>query len=162
MLGSSGKVGLYAVDICHKSQHILEHIKALRQAGTEEIVILHVTKESKYFYIIEEILRVNLAEFNRDIRKAALNEIKPIEDSFSQMGFKVKVIIVRRIVFEETLKTAEVEDVSLIVMGSRTSRIWKMLLGSTASPVTKKSRFPVYVVERQSYKSGADVELQLG
>jgi hypothetical protein len=116
MLGSSGEVGLYAVDICHTSQHILKHIKALRQAGTEEIAILHVIKESKYFSKLEGVSRVNLAEFHRDSRKVALNEIRSIADSLSQLGFKVKVIIVRGIAFEEILKTSEDEDVSLWVL----------------------------------------------
>ena len=102
-----------------------------------------------------------MAEFDRGSRKVALNEIRPIADSLSQMEFKVKVIIVMRIAFEEILKTAEEEDVSLIVMGSRTSRIPKILLGPTASPVAKKTRFSIYVVERQSYQSRANVELSL-
>jgi nucleotide-binding universal stress UspA family protein len=137
---------LYAADIGHTSQHILQHIKTLRQAGAEEIVILHVIKENKYFYVFEGTPGINLLEFDQKIRKAALEEIMPIANSLSQMGFKVKVIIVVGIAFEEILKTAKKEDVSLIVMGSRASRLRKLLLFSTASLVAKKSRVPVHVI----------------
>jgi nucleotide-binding universal stress UspA family protein len=123
----------------------------LKEAGTEEVVVLHVIDERE----IESALQHSeggLAlgnELEGLIEKNAQKELKAVEDGLKQSGFDVKARVEKGIPLREILKVEEQEGASLIVIGSHgKSNVAEMLLGSVSEKMVRKSQKPVLVIKR--------------
>ena len=79
----------------------------------------------------------------------AKQEIKVIEDDLKKSGIKVKTMIQRGVPLLEILKAEEVEDISVIVIGSHgKSNLEEMFLGSVSEKVSRKCKSPVLIIKR--------------
>ena len=146
---------LYPTDFSDCAVKALEYVKKLKEAGTEEVVIVHVMDvrgiatmttgvagagETTVAYDSEvlEMMRANIEK--------KLEELKTVIEA---VGLKVSVKAVEGTPFREILKIAEDEDVSLIALGSHgKSNIMEKLLGSVSEKVIRGSKRPVLVVKR--------------
>jgi nucleotide-binding universal stress UspA family protein len=139
---------LYPTDFSEVSKKAINYIKQLKEAGTQEVVVLHVLNEKG----IEAMARYASGSFNellQGVEKDAADEMTEIEALLKDSGFKVKLRIEIGIPLTDILKVEEEEGVSVIVIGSHgKSNVKEMLLGSVSEKVIRKSKNPVLVVKR--------------
>ena len=83
----------------------------------------------------------------KNLKKRAMKEMRPIEDTLKKKGFKVKVIIVTAVPYMGILDIEKKEKVSAIVMGSRgKTNITEILLGSISEKVVRRAKVSVFAV----------------
>ena len=141
---------LYPTDFSDVSKKALDYIKQLKEAGTKEVVVLHVidTREIEHISHIPEI-SITEEELEKRKEENAKEEMSPIVTDLEKSGFAVKTRIEKGIPFTGILKAEEDENVSVVVIGSHgKSCISEMLLGSVSEKVIRKSTKPVLVVRR--------------
>jgi nucleotide-binding universal stress UspA family protein len=139
---------LYPTDFSDVAQKALDFIKELKNAGAEEVVILHVI-DKRFFDAIAWYTTKDLPEMKRDLLKEVRSEIEPIEKELKDLGFKVKVRIETGDPFTEILRVEREENVSSMAIGSHgVSNIEEMFLGSVSEKVIRKAKKPVHVIKR--------------
>lgn len=132
---------LYPADFSDNSFMALQMIKDLKNAGVEEVVVVHIQDTRKLI----PHLKHKMEEFNR-IDAERLTGIKKQLEFF---GYKVKTILKEGIPSGEINKIAEEEDVSMIILGSHgKSTIKDVLTGSVAESTALRHIRPVMVVPR--------------
>jgi len=134
---------LYPTDFSEVSRKALAYIKQLKDAGTKEVIVLHVID-------LREIAReLDFQKVLERMEVKAREETKTIETELNKNGFHVKSRIETGIPFRDILRVEKEEDVSLIVMGSHgKSCIDEMIIGSVSEKVIRKSTKPVLVIRR--------------
>jgi len=139
---------LYPTDFSDVSKKALDYLAQLKDAGTKEIVVLHVIHERE----IDAIARYGAGSADTivgKIEKEAWEEGKTIEKKLKQSGFNVKVRIETGIPLREILRVEKQEGVSAIVIGSHgKTNLEEMLLGSVSEKVIRRSKSPVLVIKR--------------
>jgi nucleotide-binding universal stress UspA family protein len=139
---------LYPTDFSDVSKKALDYIKQLKEAGTKEVIVLHVLDERG----IDAMARYASGSYDeliRRIEKEAREEGEKVEATLKESGFKVKIRIQRGIPLTEILKVEEEEGVSAIVIGSHgKTNLEEMFLGSVSEKVIRKSKTPVLVIRR--------------
>jgi len=141
---------LYPTDFSDVSKKALDYIKQLKDAGTKEVVVLHVIDER----VINKIrhhsdVGIDAEEIEKSMEEHAQEEISKVEGELKESGFEVKSLIDKGVPFREILKAEQEENVSVVVIGSHgVSCIEEMFLGSCSEKVIRKSSKPVLVVRR--------------
>ncbi len=146
---------LYPTDFSDVSKKALPHIKKMKEAGTQQIIVLRVIDQRK----VENISRgvgwsgLGVAEFLKQttqwLEDEAKNEMEPIETELREAGIEVKVRVETGDPHTRIVEVAEEENVSAIVLGSHgRSNIGSMLLGSVASHVVHHAKVPVLIINR--------------
>jgi len=139
---------LYPTDFSVVSKKALDYLVQLKDAGTKEIVVLHVIDE-KGIDAISRYGAGNAETLIREITKEAMEEGKKIEKKLMQSGLTVKVRIETGVPLKEILTVEEEEKVSAIVIGSHgKTNIREMFLGSVSEKVIRQSKSPVLVIKR--------------
>lgn len=123
---------------------ILKSIIPLKEAGMEEIILLHVIDPDGLYTEKETGL-----PFNPDlIRKAAMEQFTSYAEYLHSEGIRVKTKIIMGGLVSEILKTAEEMDVSLIIAGRQKRYIpGELFTGSTTNRVIRKAKVPVLVAK---------------
>lgn len=139
---------LYPTDFSDVSKKALGYLIQLKDAGTEEIIVLHVIDRRG----IDAIYRYGTGSAEtviREITKEAKEEGKKIEKRLMQSGLTVKTRIETGIPLKEILKAEEEEKVSAIVIGSHgKTNLEEMFLGSVSEKVIRQSKSPVLIIKR--------------
>jgi nucleotide-binding universal stress UspA family protein len=139
---------LYPTDFSDVSRKAVNYLVKLKDAGTKEIVVLHVIDERG----IDAVSRFgsgSAVTIIGRIEKEAMEEGKKIEKRLRQSGFNVKVRIETGVPLKEILKVEEEEKVSAIVIGSHgKTNLEEMFLGSVSEKVIRQSKKPVLVIKR--------------
>lgn len=139
---------LYPTDFSDVSKKALEFVKGLKEAGAEEVVVLHIV-DMRHFTGPDIGSALDLAMFEEAMENRATREIEALADELTKCGFIVKTRIEHGIPFREVLRIEEEEDVSITVIGSHgKSNLKEMLLGSVSETVIRKAKKPVIVVKR--------------
>ena len=139
---------LYPTDFSDVSKKAINYIKQLKDAGTQEVVVLHVLNE-KGVEAMALYASGSFDELLQRVEKEAADEMKKIEVDLKESGFKVKLRTEIGIPLTDILKVEEEEGVSAIVIGSHgKSNVEEMLLGSVSEKVIRKSKNPVLVIRR--------------
>jgi len=136
----------------------LEYAKRLREAGTESVIVIHVIDTRTIMLTNTAWVGLTPAEYEeqlqRQVKKDAEKKLEGIKEEIENVGLRPSVRVLAGIPFSEIIKTAEDEDVSLIVLGSHgRSNVKEMLLGSVSEKVVRKSKRPVLVVRRDTGSS---------
>ena len=141
---------LYPTDFSDVSKKALDYIKQLKDAGTKEVIVLHVIDEREMANVSRYVATyLNTAEVEKRMEESARQEARATEEELKESGFDVKLRIKKGIPLTEILKVEEEEAVSAVVIGSHgKSCIQEMLLGSVSEKVVRKSKKPVLVVRR--------------
>ena len=147
---------LYPTDFSDVSKKALEYVKKLKEAGTREVVIVHIIDERQIvrFPLMKiawdrERLNNVATELQEHLEKNAKEELKTVESELKRVGFNVKVIMRIGSPFREILRVEDEEDVSAIVIGSHgKSNIKEMFLGSVSENAIRYCKQPVLVVKR--------------
>ena len=139
---------LFPTDFSDVSKKALNYLVQLRDAGTKEIIVLHVIDQKG----IDAISRYGAGKAEtviREITKESREEGKKIEKKLVQSGFIVKIRIETGVPLKEILKIEEEEKVSIIVIGSHgKTNLEEMFLGSVSEKVIRQSKNPVLIVKR--------------
>jgi len=139
---------LYPTDFSDVSKKALDYLVQLKDAGTKEIVVLHVIDE-KGIDAISRYVAGSAETMIREITKEAEEEGKKIEKKLIQSGLIVKIRIETGVPLKEILKVEEEEKVSAIVIGSHgKTNLKEMFLGSVSEKVIRQSKKPVLVIKR--------------
>jgi len=139
---------LYPTDFLDVSKKAINYLIQLKEAGTEEVVILHVV-DTRSLHIPEVYSLLDLSLLGEKQELAAREEAVKITERLADSGIKTIIRIENGIPFKEILRAEADEDISLIVIGSHgTSNVKEMLLGSVSEQVIRKARKPVLVVKR--------------
>ncbi|NMC26741.1 MAG: universal stress protein [Syntrophomonadaceae bacterium] len=125
---------LLTLDFSIHSQRLLDEFKGLAHL-VEEVVLLTVIEGS---YNDEE-LRLNI-----EARQAQIQEIQL---DLEKLGLRVKTIVQQGSAADVIVRTAEDEEITLVMMAKRgAGLIRELLLGSTAHDVIKRSSRPVLLI----------------
>jgi nucleotide-binding universal stress UspA family protein len=150
------KKTLYSTDFSPLAEVALDYVKKLKEAGEEEVVVVHVVddlsvelpdgtdllKEKEIYKILPEVDQeyvINLIE--------KLNAVKEIlEDE----GLKVKIYLKYGNIPKQIVSVADEEKVRLIVMGAHGKGLLsEILLGSVSTDVIREAKCPVLIVKRR-------------
>jgi nucleotide-binding universal stress UspA family protein len=133
---------LYPTDFSENALRALRLLKTCRQEGEKEVILLHVQDTRRLF----PYLKNKMAEFDR-IDGERLAELKR---QLLFVGYSVRSELKTGIPFVEINKTAQAENVTLIVLASHgRSNIREALLGSVTEAVAQHHVRPVLVVPRE-------------
>ena len=147
---------LYPTDFSDSAKAALEYVKKLKEAGAEEVVLLHVydKRNIDIHWEIESFIHEEepIEKVKHDIIKAMLeksyHKLKELEEELLEYGFKTELIVETGLPAELISKVANEINASLIVMGSHGERgIIDKILGSTTNKVLQNSNIPVLVVK---------------
>jgi nucleotide-binding universal stress UspA family protein len=147
---------LYPTDFSEEAKKVLEYLKVLKDTS-EEVVVLHVIDRvvveayKDAFAWAGMNIKFETDKLNRKLVEKAEEKIGDIVKYLREKGFKVKYLIRIGSPWEEILKVADCEKVSIIVLGShgcgKLGCELEKLIGSTAENVIRHSKFPVMVVK---------------
>jgi len=139
---------LHPTDFSDVSKKALAYIKQLKEAGTKEVIVLHVMDERQ----IEAVVlygRGTSRVFVDTMEQEARREVAEIEKELRHYGFVVRSIIKTGIPLREILSVEGDEKVSLMVIGSHgKTNLKEMLMGSVSEKVIRRSKNPVLVIKR--------------
>ncbi len=147
---------LYPMDFSDSAKEALKYIIKLKEAGTKEVILLHVYDIHKIdiHWEIEAQLRPAepLEYVKHDVIKQMLEHsyerLKEIEKELTPLFEKVELIVEEGVPYQKIVETAEDLSVSLIVMGSHgESGFVNKILGTTTDRVIAHSTVPVLVVK---------------
>ena len=147
---------LYSTDFSPLAEVALDYLKKLKEAGEEEVVVVHVVddlsvelpdgtdliKEKDVFKILPEVDQeyvVNLIE--------KLNSIKEL---LEDVGLKVKLYLKYGNIPKQIVSVADEENVNIIVMGAHGKGLLsEILLGSVSTDVIRHAKCPVLIVKKR-------------
>ncbi|OPY85485.1 MAG: putative universal stress protein [Syntrophus sp. PtaU1.Bin208] len=139
---------LYPTDFSDVSKKALQYLIQLKEAGTEEVVILHII-DTRTLHIPEVYSLFDLSLLGEKLESIAQEEADKIAGKLADAGIKTIIRIENGIPFKEILRVEAEEDISLIVIGSHgMSNVQEMLLGSVSEKVIRKAKKPVLIVKR--------------
>lgn len=139
---------LYPTDCSDVAMKAVDYIKQLKDAGAKEVTILHVL-DKRLLYETAHDVYVDFVAIENQQRKMVAEECNKVVEDLKGKGLDVKVRIEKGVPYQEILKVAMEEDVSLIVVGSHgKSNIEEMLLGSVSEAVIRHAVHPVLVIKR--------------
>lgn len=140
---------LLPTDFSDVAEKALAFAKQLKDAGTKEIVLLHVIKKSSLEVIAQYSSIRDFQEVENEVEGDARNKMGRIEKELKETGFQVKVRIETGFPFSEILRVENEENVSIIVIGSHgMSNIKEIFLGSVSEAVIRNAQKPVLVIKR--------------
>ncbi|MCD6331071.1 MAG: universal stress protein [Thermoplasmata archaeon] len=144
---------LYPTDFSKDAEKALEYVKKLKEAGTKEVVIVHIIHEYGIDSVIEGCKWAGLDpeqcknDVLGDMIKKEQAKAEKILREIEAMGIEGKVRIDIGKPAAKIIEISEEEDVSLIVMGAHGARKTKeLLLGSVTEKVIRHAKVPVLVV----------------
>ncbi|MCB2147821.1 MAG: universal stress protein [Deltaproteobacteria bacterium] len=141
---------LYPTDFSDVAAKALDYIKQLKEAGAQEVLILHVINQR----IIDGLRRhamldKDILQWQKKAREIAEESLAEMSNALEDVGFSVKPIITTGFPWREILAVEEKEKPSLIVIGSHgRSNLSDMFLGAVSDRVIRKSKGPVMVIKR--------------
>ena len=139
---------LYPTDFSDVAAKAIDYIKQLKEAGSQEVVILHVINQNTIDSLTRHAIS-NIDLWREKAKDTAKDLLAGISKELEGLGFTVKNIIKTGYPFHEILALEEKEDPSIIVIGSHgRSNIGEIFLGSVSDRVIRKCKRPVMVIKR--------------
>lgn len=141
---------LYPTDFSDVANSAMAYLKKLKDAGLEEVVIMHVLDRNRHDPVT--VFRGDngaMLEIEKGWEESAMVKMNTIADELREAGLKVKIRVEVDSPFRGIVRVEEDENVSATVIGSHgISNIQEMFLGSVAEKVIRKAKRPVFVVKR--------------
>ncbi len=130
---------LFPTDFSFSSERALEFVRALKGAGTKEVVITNVI-DDRYLFPYRA----------KEARRESGIRLEVIKRELEERGMKAKVHVPLGAPLVKILRLSEEEDVSLIVLGSHGKGfVREMLLGSVSENIIRQAKRPVLVVHEK-------------
>ncbi len=139
---------LYATDFSDEAREALEYVKKLKDAGGQEVVLLHVI-DRRGLDDLAKFSKKDVPNVLGDLEKKMAGEMLPLEKELRDKGFTVTKRIEKGGPCNEILRVADEEKVSVIVVGSHgKSNIDQMLLGTVSYKLVKRVKKPILVIKK--------------
>ncbi|GEM_PF-143988 len=137
---------LFPTDFSKQSEAILRGLHEFKKYGVDEVVLANII-EHDVVALIEG--GVDVDEFIQKLKKEAEKKLSQSASVLNRGGFKVKLTppIPSANPVDEIVKTAREEDVSLILLGSRSRGFKGSLMGSVSEGVVREAKKPVLVLK---------------
>jgi len=137
---------LIPTDFSRHGEHLLGCIPDLKNAGTEEVVLLHVIDPIRIVHWTDILAGID-GQAVKEIKEEVRKELKEIASKAKSVQ---KIIIKHRVEvglsYQEILRVAREENVSLIIMGSHgRSFIKGATLGSVTENVLRHTKVPLLI-----------------
>ncbi len=136
---------LFPTDFSKHSEAILKSLHELKKYGVEEVVLAHVIEHDVVALIeggvdVDDFIQKRKREAEKRLSQSAM---------FIRKDFKVRVLspIPSIDPVEKIVKIADSEDVSLILLGSKSSGLKSSLMGSVSEGVVRETKKPVLVLK---------------
>ena len=152
---------LYPTDFSESAKAALKYVIKLKEAGAEEVVLLHVydQRDIDLYWEIESMHHETepIEQVKHEVVKQFVaqnyRKLKELEQEIAHSDFKTELIVEEGIPYQVIVKVAEDLDVSLIVMGTHGEHGFvEKLLGSTTGRVIAHSPVPVLAVKPKQQK----------
>ncbi len=140
---------LYSIDFSETSEKINDEIIKLANCGIETLILLHVVEPKLLSKspVTGQIIINDMYVEERAIDKA-YQKLEKVKEKFEANGINTKVDVVKGKPFEEILVYSEKENATAIIIGEKgLNPIDRLLLGSTAEKVLRKSKIPVILIK---------------
>jgi nucleotide-binding universal stress UspA family protein len=148
---------LFATDFSETSINALDYVVGLKDAGCEEVVLVHVIDIRAISMVYSEPSGFIEPSGTYDEQVArwmyrnAEEKLSALSVTLKDAGLKVTSTLIDGIPYQEIVRIADAEGVSLIIVGSHgRSDIAQMLLGSVSENVIRHARQPVLVIRRET------------
>jgi nucleotide-binding universal stress UspA family protein len=136
---SSNKAIDYAVNIAAKTSAEVLGLYVINMKSLELFALGHHDNIASY------------EEENSKLRREGEEALAYLKEQGAKAGVKVSSIIVRGYPVDEIIKTAEKENVSMIIVGNiGKTGLEHMLMGSVSESVVRKATRPVLVVRGET------------
>ena len=130
---------LHPTDFSECAEEAFQVVKQLGEAGTREVVLLHVQDER----IMRHRPAEQVAEFDRE----DVARLEAMCRTLRVFGLQARYLLRHGIPYRETLRVAEEVDPCLIVLGSLgRSAVREILAGSTLENVIRFCRQPALII----------------
>ncbi len=140
---------LFPTDFSDVATKALQYVKRLKEAGGEEVVVLHVIDQSNLELLSSYSTIQDFINIEKEIEKRSSESIGLVVNELKKLGYSVRARVEKGVPVRVLLKVAEEENPSVIVMGSHgKGNLEEMLLGSVSEKVVRKSKHPVLIVKR--------------
>ena len=137
---------LFALDFSENSKHAFDYAYAMAKSFNARLIIIHVIQEPidlSGFYVPH----ISFEKLEKEIEEGAERMMEKFSCTMISDFTNYETGIVSGIPYEEIIKKANKEDVSLIVMGTQGRKgIDHLLFGSTAERVVRNAKCPVMTV----------------
>ena len=145
---------LFPTDFTPTSLNALKYVIKLKEAGTEEVIVIHVVKDDIVDAMVEscEWNKEDFKKCEKETEEKVISQteakLENIKKELEKHGLKVKTIVKIGKPAINIVETAKKEEVSIIVLSSHgESKIKEVLIGSVAENVVRyASNIPVLVV----------------
>jgi nucleotide-binding universal stress UspA family protein len=142
---------LFPVDLSEASPRIATHVNEIADKFGAEVHIIYVAHVSDYYHGIY-LPSPYMVNFEREVIKAAKKQLQ----EFQTANFKdrpVKANVLSGDPDEAILYYVQAKGIDLIVMGHSRKGIKRLMMGSVAAHVVKKSLIPVLIVNPHGMKA---------
>jgi len=140
---------LFPTDFSDVATKALQYVKRLKEAGGEEVIVLHVIDQSNLELLSSYSTIQDFINIEKEIETRSNEAIALVVNELKKLGYNVRARVEKGVPLRVVLKVAEEESPSVIVLGSHgKSNLEEMLLGSVSEKVVRKSKHPVLVVKR--------------
>jgi nucleotide-binding universal stress UspA family protein len=149
------KKTLYATDFSPLAEVALDYVKKLKEAGEEEVVVVHVVDdlevelpEGTDLLNDKETFEM-LPDVDQEYLLNLIEKLNAVKEILEDEGLRVKIYLLYGNIAREIVSVAKREDVKLIVMGAHgKSLLSELLLGSVSTDVIREAECPVLIVKR--------------
>jgi len=142
---------LFPIDFSETSNQIVPYMTEILDKFEAEAHIIFVTHVNQY-YDWMGMQSSYVVDFEDEVKKQAKNQLQSfIDNHFTNYPIVSKIMV--GYPGEEILRYAEHEKIDLIIMGHNKTGIKRMILGSVAGYVVKKSHVPVLIVNSNEIRS---------
>ena len=141
---------LYPTDFSDVAAKALDYIKQLKDAGAQEVIILHVINQR----IVDGLRRhamldKDIQQWRKKAEEIAQDSLAETSKELASLGFTVKPVVKTGFPWREILEVEQKETPSILVIGSHgRTNLGEVFLGSVSDRVIRKSRGPVMVIKR--------------
>ena len=137
---------LFALDFSEHAKHAFDYALSIVRNYNARLIIIHVIQEPvdlSGFYVPH----ISFENLEKEIRQGAEKLLENFCAEAIPAHIDYQTSIVTGIPYQEILRKAEEEEVSLIVMGTQGRKgIDHLLFGSNAEKVVRNSKCPVLTV----------------
>lgn len=143
----SMKTIVVAVDFSSGTEKVIDAASQLAIALKEKIYLVHAVDDTPIYGVYglysEQVPMIN--EYGEMARKVAMRKLVELQDRFNIGGLEVELLQGRP--QDQILDFAEKVDADMVIVGTHGhSVVGSLFMGSVASSLVRKAKFPVLVV----------------
>ena len=147
---------LYSTAFSPLAEEALSYVKKLKEAGEEEVVVIHVVDDLSVELpegtdlLKEKELYKILPEVDQEYLISLVEKLNAVKEELEEEGLKVKIYLKYGNIPKQIVGVADEEKVNLIVMGAHGKGLLsEILLGSVSTDVIRQASCPVLIVKKR-------------